>query len=186
MKILTFGLSIMAMTLFMAVSLMPEICSAQTSTNSQSKKWGLAVVGQSISIWATKPKYRHGEEIKICQSIKNVGSNEVRFASAGFNAADTYDALVQKDGQPNLPTTEGSQLIKSCRYRGGSLSVEILKPGEEDTLKGNRSGFYPLSQIYDLSIPGTYKVKLTRELINPQPPMERVSVTSNEIEIVIE
>ena len=174
------------MIIVMAVSLMPEICPAQTTTNSPPKVWGTETAGQCISIWTPKPKYRHGEEIKIYQSIKNVGSNEVRFASAGFNAADTYDALVQKDWQPSIPTTEGRQLIKSCRYRGGSLSVEILKPGEEDTLKGNRHGYYPLSRIYDLSTPGTYKVKLTRELINPQPPMERVSVTSNEIEIIVE
>ena len=183
MKIHAFNPSMLA--ILMAASLLPEICFAQTSTNPPPKIWGPETAGQCISIWTPKLKYHRGEEIKIYMSIKNVGTNEVRFAVV--NSLSVYDAVVQIGEKAIQPTVDGKMKSDGFKQSGGSLAVEILKPDEEDTVKNyDYHPYYPLSQIYDLSTTGTYKVKLTRKLIDPHPPMERVRVTSNEIEIIVE
>ena len=141
--------------------------------------------GQCISISTPKPQFQVGEKINVFISIKNVGTNEVRFACG--NPLRVYDATVRKDGETIQPTLEAKNKIDGLKQSGGSLAVEILMPNEEDTEKNNDyHPYYPLSQVYTLSQPGRYKVQLTRELINPNSTtVEWLNVNSNEIEIII-
>ena len=173
------------LSILLLAVLTPTSGNAQVSTNTE--QWHIFKPGKpgsfSVILVPSKTNYISGKPINLHILVKNVGSEE---ADAAFNYSVTlYDVSVTTTNGLNVPpTTHGKQHISNSRT-GGSATNTGFKPGETKVTSAD----YPLSELYDLSSPNTYKIKVARRfpigLDNTKNATIWEKVISNEIEITV-
>ena len=154
-----------------AIFIVNPIFAADLINTPIEKQWGKSIAGYALSISTSKTNYSAGEPIAVKISIKNIGTNTVVVAETySLELYDPYVTLTNHQVVP--PTLKGRQTIKNFRETTGSLNLKTLNVGEE------LISDYPLNEIFDLTAPGVYRIKLGRKFRD-------AAAISNEIEITI-
>jgi len=169
--------------LFLALLvLVPIAGNAQSSTNTEQRH--IFKPGSFILILKSdKTNYVAGKSIKLTILAENIGKENAD-ASVAYPMC-LYDAFVSLTNGIVIPPTPGGKQAVLNAKMGGSFSYTTLRPGESEATSSD----FPLSEIFDLSVPNIYKIKVTREFPNGYDKAKNavtwVKVVSNEIEIEV-
>ena len=161
----------------------PGLALAQTKPGPEMKEeskreWGEAVEGQAISISSEKATYAPGERIVATLSIKNAGRQDVDVTTAAFLML--YDITVLlPDGKEAPLTLFGKRVTESSRS-GGSVSSQVLKPGEQISLE------FDLSTLFDFSLDGKYTVWARRIVGKSAASKKPLMPSSNKVAITVD
>ncbi len=142
--------------------------------------WGRIAEGQAISIAAEqlnsfetkKAVFTVGEQIKLCFWLKNFSKTDVVHpydGPGGEVGLCGYILCVTRLGGEALPmTARGKQLLKDetqsdemPRFQSLQSSGTVIRPGQSNRFARH------LTQLYDLSRPGTYLVSARRRMVKP-------------------
>lgn len=125
-----------------------------------------------INIASKKNQFYGGEPIRVNITLMNTGNGPLAFMQAP--AEMVYDIqVIDSLGLPveNLPS-------RSMRHYGGSMRIATLRHGE------SLSGWVNVSNLFDMSLNGTYKVKVSKRF-RIQKTKEPVTITSNTLTVQV-
>lgn len=125
-----------------------------------------ATAPYSLQISAPKADFSPGEEVKIAVTLTNTSTHEivVRKDKAPDHAEFDYQVVVLDETDQSAPKTKYHRLLSKEEDPGTTVFIDsggnfTLKPGE--TLTEN----LVLNRLFDLSMPGKYKVQAQRETL---------------------
>lgn len=136
-----------------------EILPAETD---QAGNWGFPSENRQLSLWLPKKQYAVGEPVIVSVILRNVGDNTLMDAlrrpeAAIFTVTDAQgQALLRQDGLP----ADTNRPYPPRPRSGGGMTWEI-HPNSQRKYK------VLLSEVYDLSRPGTYYATTKRFFMRP-------------------
>jgi hypothetical protein len=138
--------------------------------------WDQSVEDWTVSLIARRGSWKAGGPVLVNAVLKNVGR------TAGRAVAQAGWALYQfsiRRGDKEIPlSNKGRQLMEGARE--GSTALLDLQPGQVQLAS------FDLSEAFDLSAPGTYRVNAARQVWKRNRPGEWATVQSNELVLEIE
>ena len=143
-------------------------------------EWGEAVAGLQISVRAEKNIVSSGNPLVLRVVLKNVGPKTFTYIIK--NSELVYGFVVTDEAGNSMPLTRYGQLLHKpadpTMEMNDSIYPVNLLPGEQGL--PNR---LPLSTMYDISVPETYKIMATMEFSDKGKP---IKISSNIVSVKVE
>jgi hypothetical protein len=122
--------------------------------------WGALWEGIQLSIRLQKKVFTNGEPVAACVSLRNIG-DRVRYFWVSTPQPERDTKVILLRGQEALPPADGPKPGQSFQQRlkyvwNGSQHQESLMPGTQ------RQFFRNLSEMFDLTVPGSYSAHAER------------------------
>jgi hypothetical protein len=138
----------------------PECRSAD---NDPDGHWGTPWEGSELSIRLQKNVFTNGEPIVACVTLRNVGAKVLYFWVSTPQPERNTEVIVLR-GQERLPPADGPKPGQSFQQRlryvwQGSQHQEPLMPGTQ------RQFLRDLSEMFDLTLAGSYSAHAEREVV---------------------
>jgi hypothetical protein len=127
----------------------------------------------SIDITSKKNTFYGGEFIGADITLKNNGANEMR---ASPDEVETFFDIEMTGG---LYGGQVERLPGSFRRYAGSMNIYHLLPGRK------MSGSVSLSSLFDMSLAGTYNIKVSKRFRLKDAKGQAVTITSNTLTVKV-
>lgn len=134
----------------------------------------------TLAIEPSDPDNWPGPPVVIDVDRENTSGQTIREAKC-WTFMGMYNLVVTRDGEPIVENHQMKQLKRNrsaVDCNGNETLIEIA-PGESDSEE------IPVSNFFDVSIPGSYVVSVTRET-DPWNPAKSILVESNTISFIVQ
>lgn len=126
----------------------------------------------SIDIASKKNQFYGGESIQVNIALKNNGGNKTQLSLGEVETFFDIDVTGRYGEADSLPS-------RFMRRHVGSMNIRTLLPD------GTFSGSVILSNLFDMSLAGTYKIKVSKRFRLKDAKGEPVTITSNTLEVKV-
>jgi len=138
--------------------------------------WGPSVEGFRLSLRSSQAQYAPGDKIEVQLVLQNVDSKKRVVARSRPLRVHEFQ-IIGPDGKLVLLTTQGMAILRATRY--SSFSLMDLEPKEE------HSASLELSDIYDLTNRGEYRVLASRQVWTRDDDKKFATLASNTLVIKV-
>jgi hypothetical protein len=137
--------------------------------------WGSTVEGCRIGVNANKTTYDAAEPIRLVIVLQNQSRPELSESEGSF----PYNiSIIAPNSNKPAPLTSWGQWLMNP-FKIGSSSQQTLTPGDSLTDK------LILNRAYDMTMDGTYTIRVSRAIRSETDPKASVWVSSNPITIEV-
>lgn len=147
---------------------------AETSFVEQTYSQMVQSNGIAISLVLDTNRFATSQQIFLGSALKNIGTNRTEVFFASVDARFRFE--VAGPNQKAVPRTLYGQ-HKMSTFDIGPQPFIRMEPGE------SRSDIIPLSRMFDMTMPGEYRIKVTRYVCTR--PDGRMDITFQEMGVSI-
>lgn len=140
------------------------------------KKWGPVTEGLRISVFVPKRRFHVGEPVSVWLSMKNADKVSLRVVNR--SPWIDYKLEVLPSGGGPLPLSDSAKRKMEALAESGR-AVSELAPGAEI------SACLQLEEGYDISAPGVYRIKASREIYRKGSQSQFATVVSLAVEFEV-
>ena len=145
-------------------------------------EWGVISNSCQLGLRLPKLQYEVGEQIVAGVIFRNVGDENLRFASR--DQYTDYEVMVKRADGGVVPYTDSWARDKGSHGSAVFRAVTQLLGPHQESLAA--SGWINITERYRMNQPGPYVVTLTQHVILSEPePTKRFDLLSNSVTITI-